>query len=158
MAHATFTSNSSRAAGTDAGNEGSDTATTVTFAGTPDVTSIGVRGIGATLQEYFDGRISVIAVYNRVLNGTELTELLTVQPQSASTYGDCLALWDFRVNDGDILKNKKNPGTYDMTAYNTPTYQNDDPTLGTGGGNLVGLRARSVPGMNQISSRFGRGW
>jgi hypothetical protein len=94
---------------------------------------------GATTT-YFSGDIALIAWYSRALTNAELVELNTYQPESASTYGDCVAYWDFRT---DNLTNRKNPGTYDLTAQGSPTYVDADyPTLGAGsGGRMAALAA-----------------
>jgi hypothetical protein len=131
--HGTWaTSGASRRAGINAGDYVND-ATSNEPSPAPDQAWIGGRALGPT--DPYDGKIALVAVYNEALSDAELTELYTTQPESASSYSKCVAYWDFRADEGTTtVPNAKNPGTYDMTLYGTtkPTYDADNPTLGTG--------------------------
>lgn len=123
-------SNASRTAGYSAGNEGTES-TSDTPTGTLDRTMVGYR-LGPL--SHFAGYIAVVAVYNKVLSGSELTTLLSDWPEDAASYADCVAHYNFLVNDADINRNRKNLGTYDLSlgGLTPPAYSSENPTLLTG--------------------------
>lgn len=101
----------------------------------------------------FDGRISMLSVWNINLSDAQEAELNTLLPSAVSFYSsNCVAFYDFRVNDANILTNKKNPGTYDLTAYGTtqPQYYADDPTFSSDN-SLKLLLHPSAVGLSGIS-------
>lgn len=134
--------------------ETADTTDATTLDFTPNRIWVGYR---PTNLEFFKGYMAIAAMYEGLLSDSELDELYTVQPQSASSYSKCLALWDMRNSHGtteiaDAL------GTYTLTleAVNgttKPVHSTENPTLGTGASPLI-LPHRSSGGLIDLSGNF----
>lgn len=154
LAHATFNGNADRQAGwhssTDTDGRYASADTTSVTGATFNNVNVGYR---PTNLEWFKGYIAYVAIYDKVLSDAELDELYTTQPESASSYGDCVAYWDMRDNEGtdtipDLI------GTVDLTLSTNggskPVYNSDNPTLGTGSS----LKMKILP-TSEFSDFFG---
>lgn len=125
--HGKSASSTSRFAGVD-GASGTENTTDRTPSGTLDAIQIGMR---PTNLEWYDGLIGLVAIYNGALSESELAELATTAPESASTFGDCVAYWDLRTDHGTTtIPDSK--GSYDLTV-NGATFNADNPNLGPAG-------------------------
>ena len=129
MVHACFGSTADREAGVSAANYGTNT-TTIAPAFAANRLTLGYKdNVG---NDQFAGLLGLVALYNVKLDHTQLTELLSVAPDAASSYSSCVAYYDLRVNEGTTTM-PDTKASYDLTIT-AATYSSDNPVIAAAGG------------------------
>jgi hypothetical protein len=117
---ARFTSTTSRDAFLDGGSKGSNTDSS-----TPsgiDALSIGMRDL-STPDNFLSGKIAHAAIWNVALTDAEVAVLARGADPRSIRRNNLVAYWPLTTDDDDII------GSYDMTAYNSPTWSTTDYPL-----------------------------
>ncbi len=134
-----FTNATSRAAYLNGGNKGTET-TDQTPAGI-DIVTIGVLDTNDEFHEYMNGNIALVTLWDIALGDADVTALWNsgagVDPTTIQS-GNVVAHWfDGTEVDTDHV------GSFDLTPYNSPTWDSGDWPIAAGGG-IVVLRRRRM--------------
>ena len=112
-----FTNSTSRAAFLDGGGKGTAT-------GSQDPSGMLEFLVGShktTGGSYFDGKIAHVAIWDIALSDAEVAQLAAGALPTAIQSGNLVGYWKL------IENGTKTTGTRDLTAYNSPTFDSDDP-------------------------------
>lgn len=101
------------------------------------------------------GNIAEVAIWDKVLSSAEVASYCSGTAASSIAAANLRGYWPLNASNA-TQSNLGLDSTGDLTVTNA-TYDADHPTI-TSGGHPAASRARGIPGMNTIASRFGRGW
>lgn len=118
-----FASTTSRSSYIDGGSKGIDTANVpVTWVGN------GYWAIGSygALSSFLAGKVAEVVVWNTILTDAQAAELAGGASPNTIESGNLKAWWPLYDNAKDVV------GGFDLTAYNSPTYDTSDHLAGAG--------------------------
>lgn len=104
------------------------------------------RTTTASPYQYLTGSVAEMAIWSTALSDADVTELQTKSPLLVQT-GSLLAYWPFVRDDVDV------EDSYDMTAYNAPTFGDHPDVIGPG----PSMSALSLVGATQAADPTGTG-
>jgi len=122
---AVFASNTSRSAYINGGSKGTETTSvSVTWVGATGQFVVGSYG---ALSTFAAGKIAEIAIWNTTaLSDAQAAQLAAGATPTTVQPDDIVAYWPLLDDAVDVV------GSYDLTAYNSPTYSSDHPEAGEG--------------------------
>lgn len=97
-----------------------------------------IVGASAVPSQHFDGLLAEVAIWDKILDSTELADIKAGTYPNLVAPSNCVAYYPLSTN-GD-LANYGTDSAGDLTAINSPTFSSDHPVM-IGGGGANGRRS-----------------